>query len=183
MIACQPKPRVTIMSHRKSLLLALAASFLVAGCFYSESPKFPIQTAVPALGEGGRFQTYQRVEGENFRKDDVIVLRRRPDGAYALIEDKGETSATSFHPIAGGFHVGQAREKDKSRFEYVVVRVTGNEVFLFHPQCDEQDKVQMERLGVVFAGEYSCAIDSVANSNEFFAFLKLGESKTKLVRE
>jgi hypothetical protein len=44
-------------------VLAVAASVLLTGCFASQRPMFPAASAVPALGEGGRYATFERVDG------------------------------------------------------------------------------------------------------------------------
>jgi hypothetical protein len=173
------------MSPRKSVFAALAASLLLSGCFTSETPKFPIESAVAVapLGDGGRFQTYERLDGDRYKKDEVMVVKRRPDGGYDFVNEKGEVQPISFHPLAGGNLVGQAPESEKSKYGYVIFRVAGNEAFVYVPACDDQDKAQLEKLGVVFVGQYECTIDRVADPAAFFASLKLGEPTSKMVRD
>ena len=170
------------MSPRISVFAALAASFLLSGCIFSETPKFPAESAVAAFGDGGRFQGYDRTEGDSYKKADeaIIIVKRRGDGGYDFVDQKDEVQPISFHPIAGGNFVGQVPEK--SRYAYVVVRVAGNEAFMYAPDCDKQDKAQLEKLGVAI-GQFECKIDRVADPAAFFASLPLGEPTSKLVRE
>src|SRR5262245_302760 len=117
------------MFPRISVFAALAASLLLSGCIFSETPKFPAESAVAAFGDGGRFQGYDRTEDGSYKKADeaIIIVKRRGDGGYDFVDQKDEVQRISFHPIAGGNLVGQAPEKGSSRYAYVVVRVAGNE--------------------------------------------------------
>jgi hypothetical protein len=174
------------MSHRIPLLAALAASLVLSGCFFSETPKFAAGSAVAVLGDGGRYQTYERTDADNYKKDEVMVVKRRTDGGYDFVNEKGVAQPISFHPIAGGYHVGQARapENEKPRFGYAIFRVAANnETFVYIPDCGKQDRAQLEKLGVVFIREYECTIDRVTDPAAFFASLKLGEPTSKMVRE
>lgn len=172
------------MSPRISVFAALAASFLLSGCFFSETPKFPAGNAVAAFGDGGRFQGYERTEGDRYTKADeaIIMVKRRGDGGYDFVNEKNEVQPISFHPVAGGNFVGQALEKGKSRYAYVVFRIAGNEAFIYVPDCNDQDKAQLEKLGVAM-GQFECRIDRLADPVAFFGSLTLGEPASKLVRE
>jgi hypothetical protein len=172
------------MSPRISVFAALAASLFLSGCFFSETPKFPAGNAVAAFGDGGRFQGYDRAEGDRYKKDDeaIFIVKRRGDGGYDFVDEKNEVQPISFYPIAGGNLVGQALAKGKSRYDYVVFRIAGNEAFVYVPDCDKQDKAQLEKLGVAI-GKFECGIDRVADPTAFFASLTLGEPTSKLVRE
>ena len=170
-----------------SVFVALATSFLLSGCFFSETPKFPAENAVAAFGDGGRFQGYDRTEGDRYKKADEAIFRvkRRGDGGYDFVDEKNEAQPISFYPIAGGNFVGQVSEKGKSRYSYGVFRIAGKEAFIYVPDCDKQVKAQLEKLGVA-VGQYkwqACRIDRVADPIALFASLKLGEPTSKLVRK
>jgi len=173
------------MFHRTFRPIALTATLLLSGCFFSETPKFPAESGVAVFGDGGRYQGYERMDADNYKKDEVMVVKRRPDGGYDFVNEKGEVQPISFHPIAGGNFVAQATapEKGKSHYGYVIFRVAGNEAFVYIPDCQKQDKAQLEKLGVVFVGQYECTIDRVTDPAAFFASLKLGEPTSKIVRE
>jgi len=167
-----------------SVFPILAASFLLSGCFFSETPKFPAENAVAAFGDGGRFQGYDRMEDGRYKKADeaIFMVKRRGDGGYDFIDEKDKVQPISFYPIAGGNFVGQALENGKSRYAYVVFRITGNEALIYVPDCDKQDKAQLDKLGIEI-GRFECRIDRVADPAAFFASLTLGEPTSKLVRE
>jgi hypothetical protein len=171
------------MSPRMSAFVALAASFLLSGCFFSETPKFPSESAVAAFGDGGRFQGYERMDDGHYKKDDeaIIMVKRRGDGGYDFVDTKDKVLPIWFHPIAGGNFVGQALE-ESSRYAYVVIRIAGNEALVYVPDCDKQDKAKLEKLGVAI-GQFECSIDRVADPAAFFSSLTLGEPSSKLVRE
>jgi hypothetical protein len=171
------------MSSRISVFLALAASLVLSGCFFSVTPKFPAASAVAVFGDGGRFQTYERTDGDNYKKDEVMVVKRLADGGYDFVNEKGEAQPISFHRISDGVFVGQAQEKGKSHYGYVVFRVAGNEAFVYLPACDKQDAAVIEKLGVSIRGQYECTIDRVTDPVAFFAALTLGDPASKLVRE
>jgi len=167
-----------------SVFAALAASVLLSGCFVSETPKFPAANAVAAFGDGGRFQGYDRTESDGYKKADeaIIMVKRRGDGGYDFVDEKDKVTPISFHLIAGGNFVGQALNNAKSGYGYLVFRIAGNEAFIYAPDCDKQDKAQLEKLGVAI-GQFECRIDRVADPAAFFASLTLGEPSSKLVRE
>jgi hypothetical protein len=183
MIGDQPNAQVKIMSHRISLLLAAAASFLLSGCFFSETPKFVPETGVAIFGEGGRYQGYERLDGDQYKKDEAFVVKRRTDSGYDLIDEKGETQRITFHAIAGGYHVGQVRSDKELAYAYVVVRVSGNESYVYIPRCDTQDKALLLRHTVTLNRQFECTIDKVFTPVEFFEALKLDQPTSKLVRE
>jgi hypothetical protein len=172
------------MSPRISIFAALAASFLLSGCIFSETPKFPAESAVAAFGDGGRFQGYDRAEDGHYKKADeaIFIVKRRGDGGYDFVDIKDKVQPISFYPIAGGNFVGQAPENGRSRYAYVVFRIAGNEAFIYVPDCDKQDKAKLDKLGVAI-GQFECSIDRVADPAAFFASLTLGEPTSKLVRE
>src|SRR3954454_24980620 len=84
------------MLKRISPFLAIVASLLLSGCFVSETPKFPMTGAVAAFGEGGRYQGYEHQDADTYKKDEVMVIKRRPDGGYAFVDEKGEVQPISF---------------------------------------------------------------------------------------
>jgi hypothetical protein len=182
MIKAQSIARVAPMTHRAAVLIALAASLLLAGCFFSETPKFLPGTAVAVFGEGGRYQAYERLEDGSYKTDEVVVIKRRADRSYDFVDEKGDTNLISFHAIAGGYHVGQARsEKNKPAYAYLMIRMSGNEAQLYIPQCDRQEKSLLLRYAVTLTREFECLIDRVVSPEEFFASVKLGEPTSKLV--
>jgi len=177
------------MSSRSSAFAAsfaaVAACLLLSGCFSSETPKFPMEGAAAPFGDGGRYQTYERTDGDNYKKDEIITVKRRTDGGYDFVNQKGEVQPISFYRLTGESFVGQASspEKERPRYAYVIFRIAGNEALVYLPDCQKQDKARMEALGVVSIGQYECAIDRVADPTAFFASLTLGEPTSKIVRE
>src|SRR4051812_13588053 len=100
-----------MISVMKSLtLLAVAAlGTLLGGCFVSEQPNLPLSTAVAAFGEGGRYTIFERMEKDRFQRQEMFTVRHRSDGAYDFINEKGESLAISFHPIAADRFIGQTK--------------------------------------------------------------------------
>jgi hypothetical protein len=172
------------MKRFASGFVAVALGMLLAGCLGSENPVFPLSSAVPALGEGGRYVTFEHAGDGKFTRDSTIEVRKRADGGYDFIDDKGDSTQVSLHPIAGGRHVGQATTKNKRiRFGYVIFSIEGNEVLIYATDCDKQDRAKLEALGVVIEGKYECLIDKVADPVSLFNGLTLGPPTSKMVRE
>lgn len=167
------------------LVFLLAASgLLLAGCFQSEQPKFSLAGAAAPFGDGGRHVVYEWVAGDRFDRQEVFVIRRRPDRSYEFMNEKGQSAAMSLHALGGGLFVGQARpSKDRPGYGYVVFRMTDNEAVLYLPQCDKQDKTMLSTAGVEVSGRFECIIDRVADPTALFKQLELGNPVSKLVRE
>jgi hypothetical protein len=165
------------------LLLAIT-SLLLAGCFESQEAKFPLTSATAPFGEGGRYVVYERVEGDRYERQEVFVIKRRPDHAYDFVNEKGEAMAISLHAAGGDLFVAQAKpDKEKPDYGYVVFRVAGNEALLHYPQCNDQDKAMLATFGVEARGQFECSIDRVADPIGLFKQLVLGQPTSKLVRE
>jgi hypothetical protein len=175
------------LMNRARALLVTVTSVLLAGCFESEQPKFPLASAAAPFGEGGRYVVYERVENDQYRRQEVFVIKRRPDRAYDVVNEKGEAIRISLHAIGGDLFAGQAnneqeKDKDKPAYAYVVFSVTGSEALLHVPQCDEQDKAMLATFQVE-VGRFECMIDRVADPSGLFKRLDLGKPISKLVRE
>jgi hypothetical protein len=168
--------------RRVAAVLALALSFLLAGCFASQKPMFPQASAVPALGDGGTYATYEQVDGKD-KQAESITVRKRADGGYDFINDKGASNPVSFHPIAGGLHVAQVKLEGDSGYGYVLFRIAGNEALVVPAECDKQDQAQMKALGVDIRARFECHIDRVADPAAFFAGIKHSEPISKMVRK
>jgi hypothetical protein len=168
-------------------LLALpfaAIHLLLAGCFQSDQPKFPLADAAAPFGEGGRYALYERGPDNRYQRQEVVVIKRRGDGAYDFVDDKGETQTVSFHALSGDLFVGQAKaEKDQPGYGYAVVRMAGGETLVYVPQCDDQDKAALKAAGVEVNAQLECILDRVADAPALFKRLDLGEPVSKLVRE
>jgi hypothetical protein len=167
------------------LVLPLAAiHLLLAGCFQSEQPKFPLAGAAAPLGEGGRYVLYERGPDNRYQRQEVIAIKRRGDGGYNFVDEKGETQTVSFHALGGDLFVGQAQaEKDQPGYGYAVVRMSAGEALVYVPQCDDQDKAALAAAGVEVNGQLECVLDRVGDSSALFKRLDLGEPVSKLVRE
>ena len=167
--------------RRLAVCLALAASLLLAGCFASQQPMFPLSSAAPALGAGGRYATFEQVDGKDKAAGEVIV-RPRSDGAYDFVNDKGATNPVSFHPIAGGLFVVQVKLEGESGYGYVMMQVNGDTGLIVPAECDRQDQEKMKALGVDIRGRFECRIDKVADPAKFFADLVTGAPISKMVK-
>src|SRR5262245_24874490 len=186
-----PSPRKDLVSMTNCLptlrLVAIfAAMSLLAGCFQSEQPKFPLAEAAAPFGDGGRYVVYEWVTGDRFERQEVFVITRRPDRAYDFVNEKGEVLTISLHAVGGDRFAGQAtdpKEPDKAEHSYVVFRVTGNDVMVYLPQCDKQNQAMLAAAGVELKGRFDCFIDRVADPAALFKQLELGDPISKLVRE
>ncbi len=164
-------------------LAAALICLALAGCFYSEQPKFPLTSAVAIVGDGGRFAYYERDAKGAFQQHAIYDIRHRNDGAYDVVNDSGGVTLASVHPIANGMLVMQATPQDnKLSTAYFVVQAAGEEVLIYVPDCNKQDKGKLPGFGVVIGLPDKCLIDRVADPAALFATLKLGDPTGKIVR-
>lgn len=177
------------MSHPRPsrptrIALALALPFLLAGCFTSSQPKFPLSNAVPALGDGGRYVAYERRDDGSFKRDETVQMRPRAAGGYDYIDEKGKVTPFSLHRIGPDRHVAQAIRDDGHTADYILLHARDAEVLTYATDCAKQDAAKLKRLGVEIRDQGRiCAIDKVADPAALFAALKLGEPSGKMVRE
>ena len=164
------------------IVFALALSALLSGCFASDRPMFSAASAIPALGDGGRYVTFE-VDAGKEKPSDPIAVRPGPANVYDFINEKGHATPVTFHPIAGGLHVAQVRLEGGQGYGYVVARVAGNDVVIMPAECARQDKAKMDALGVVQVNQYECRIDKVADPAAFFAGLSFSPPVSRMVRQ
>src|SRR5579871_2505180 len=90
------------------IVLATLVCVLLAGCFASTQPKFPTASAVPALGEGGRFEYWERDPAGTFtRRQTYQVVRHRYDAAYDVFNQSADLTPVSLHGVGNGLVVMQ----------------------------------------------------------------------------
>jgi hypothetical protein len=168
------------------LLFPALISFLLSACFGSEQPRFPLASAAAPFGDGGRYVVHERVADDRYQRQEVFVIKRRPDRAYDFINETGEVLTISFHGAGEGLFAGQAkseRDKENPVYVYVMLRVAGNEVLLYAPQCDEQDKAMLATFQIEVRTQFECFIDRVADPSALFKRLAIGNPISKLVHE
>lgn len=175
---------MTSLRNSCAVLLIVALGLIASGCIKSQEAKFPLSSAVPALGDGGRYRMYDRVDGGKFIRGDLIEMRKRQDGGYDFVDPQKETIPVSFHRVGGGgLHAVQSKNgKDAPGYEYLLVRIEGGEILTFAPDCEKQDKSMLTALGVEIRKD-ECIIDGVKDPADLFAKFSLGEPTAKLVRE
>lgn len=155
---------------------------LLSGCFASDRPMFSPASAVRALGDGGRYATFEIVDGKE-KPSDPMLVRPRPDGGYDFVNEKGAANPVTFHPIAGGLHIAQVKLDGNQGYGYLVARISGNGLTVIPAECDRQDMRKMDALGVVRRDQYECRIDKVADPGAFFAGLAFSAPVSRMVRE
>lgn len=173
------------------LLVAAALSVLLSGCFTSQTPKFPLSSAVPALGDGGRYALFNHIGKGKFKREQALTVKRLPDGTYEFIPDKpakpGKSRAPqlSFHDIGNGVIIAQAKapEDNAHPYSYLFALRKGKELLLDLPQCDKQDAAVLEANGVIFRDKWECSIEKVSDPAKLFAALTPGEPDIKLAPE
>jgi hypothetical protein len=174
---------VKMMTKRLVGLCALAMSLLLSGCFSAQVEKLPLASAVPAFDDGGSYELFERVDGDHYERQETFVVKRRGDGGYDFVSEKGDVQPIWFHPLTGEYYVGQAKaEKDRKGYVFTIFRILPDEAFFYMPQCDDQDKAKLASFGVELAGRFECLIDNVAEPIGLFAALKLGQPVSKMVR-
>jgi hypothetical protein len=170
---------------RKSmpLLFIAALSVLLSACFTSEGPKFPVSSAIPALGDGGRFVVFEQ-SGGKYDNRRPMTIKKLPDGSYEFVGEKATLLQASFHDIGGGLIVAQVKPNpNKNAYGYLFLTQKGDERFLHPPQCDQQDAAVLAANGVIKRDKFECSIDKVADPAKLFAALNIGAPSTKIVPE
>lgn len=157
-------------------------SALLSGCFASERPMFKPESAVRALGDGGKYATFEQVDGKD-KPSDPIVVRPRPGNAYDFVNEKGVATPVTLHPLPGGEHVAQVTLEGNKGYGYVLFRISGKQAMVVPAECDKQDKAKMAALGVVQRNQFECRVDKVADPVAFFAGLTRSAPVAKMVRE
>jgi hypothetical protein len=174
---------MTSLRKHCAVLLVVALGLISNGCIKSQEAKFPLSTTVPALGEGGRYRMYDRVEGGRFMVGDLIEMRKRDNGGYDFIDPQKDVTPVTLHRIGDGLYAVQSKNgKDAPGYEYILVRIEGGEVLTYAPDCAKQDKAKLTALGVEIRND-ECIIDGVKDPVDLFAKLDLGAPTAKLVRE
>jgi len=69
------------------IVCALAITTLLSGCFASDRPMFSPASAIPALGNGGRYATFEVDEGKE-KPSDPIVVRPGPANVYDFVNER-----------------------------------------------------------------------------------------------
>ena len=164
--------------------IAFVALFaaLLSGCFASDQPLFGPETAVLALGDGGKFATFEQDNGKE-TPSDPIEVRAGVNNVYDFINEKGVATPVTFHPLSGDEHIAQVKLQGDSGYGYVLVRTDGRELVVIPAECSKQDETKMAALGVVRRNQFECRIDKVADPAAFFARLKRSEPVSRMVRE
>jgi len=168
--------------RRTLILFALAISTLLSGCFASDRPLFGAETAVLALGDGGKFATFEQDNGKE-TPSDPIEVRAGANNVYDFINQKGVATPVTFHPLSGDEHIAQVKLAGDGGYGYVLVRTDGRELTVIPAECDKQDQAKMAALGVVKRNQFECRIDKVADPTAFFAGLKRSAPVSRMVRE
>jgi major membrane immunogen (membrane-anchored lipoprotein) len=164
------------------IAFVIVLSALLSACFASDRPLFAPESAVRVLGDGGKYATFELVDGKENPSDSVEI---RPHGAnaYDFIDEKGATTPVTFHPLPDGRYVGQAKLDGNQGYGYLIVRIDGAQIVVTPIECNKQDDARMASLGVVRRSQYECGIDAVADPSAFFAGLKPSEPVSRMVRQ
>lgn len=164
--------------QRMALVVLLSA--LLSGCFTSDRPMFASESAVRAVGDGGKYATFEQVDGKE-KSSDPIEIRPRGANAYDFIDEKGVTTPVTFHALPDGRYVGQAKLEDDKGYGYLLVRLDGRQIIVTPIECNKQDDARMASLGVVRRTDYECRVDAVADPVAFFGGLKASDPVSRMV--
>ncbi len=164
----------------RRIALVAMLSALLSGCFSSDKPMFSAETAVMALGNGGKYATFEQLSDGKEEPSDTIEVRLGTNKVYDFVDEKGEVTPVTIHPLSGDEHVLQA--KLKGGYGYVVIRTASPKEALVTPvECNKQDEAKMTALGVVRRDRFECRIDSVANPAAFFAGVTRSRPVSRMV--
>jgi hypothetical protein len=173
-------PTEDYLMRRIAVVVALGA--LLSGCFASDKPLFSAETAVLALGEGGRYATFETGDGKE-QPSDPLTVRPGPGNVYDFINEKGVATPVTFHPLAGEQHIAQVKLEGDAGYGYVLLRTDGRQAVVVPIECNKQDEATMKALGVERRDQFECRIDKVADPLAFFAGVTRSKPVSRMVRE
>ena len=168
------------LMSRFALLVVLTA--LLSGCFTSDRPMFAPDSAARAVGDGGKYATFEQVDGKEQPSDPVEIRPRGPNG-YDFVDEKGVATPVTFHALPDGRYVAQAKLEGDQGYGYLIARIDGPQIVVTPIECLKQDDARMAALGVVKRSQYECRIDAVADPVAFFTALKPNPAVSRMVRQ
>ena len=154
-------------------LLTLA----LAGCLSSRKPLFDETQAVAVLGDGGRYQTFERTDSGSYKREERMTVRRTGK-AYEFIDARGVSTAVSFHPISDGRFAGQILSGGGD-YAYVMMRREGRIAYMYAADCERQNREKLAALGVAFR-DRQCLLDKVTDPQALFAALTFGPPTSRM---
>jgi hypothetical protein len=166
----------------RRIALVAMLSALLSGCFASDKPMFSAETAVLAFGNGGKYATFEQLSDGKEELSDTIEVRLGANNIYDFIDEKGEATPVTIHPLRGDEHVLQA--KLKGGYGYVVIRIASPKEAIVTPvECNKQDEATMAALGVVRLDRFECRIDKVADPAAFFTVVTRSRPVSRIVQK
>jgi len=165
---------------RIALLVILSA--LLTGCFTSDRPMFAPESAARAVGDGGKYATFEQVDGKE-QPSDPVEIRPRGAKAYDFVDEKGVATPVTFHALPDGRYVAQAKLEGDQGYGYLILRVDGPQIVVTPIDCTKQDDARMAALGVIHRSQAECRVDAVADPVAFFTALKPSPAVSRLVRQ
>ena len=166
--------------QRMAIVILLSA--LLSGCFSSTRPMFAPDSAVRAVGDGGKYATFEQVDGKE-NPSDPVEIRPRGANGYDFIDEKGVITPVTFHPLPDGRHVAQAKLEGDQGYGYLLARIDGAQIVVTPIECNKQDDARMAALGVARRSQYECGVDAVADPVAFFGGLKPSDPVSRMVRQ
>jgi len=164
------------------IALLVVLSVLLTGCFTSEHPMFAPASATRAVGDGGKYASFEMVDGKE-QPSDPVEIRPRGANAYDFINEKGAATPVTFHALPDGRYVAQARLDGDQGYGYLIVRIEGPQIIVTPIACDKQDAAKMTALGVTRPSQSECRVDAVADPVAFFSALTPDPTVSRLVRQ
>ena len=161
--------------------LIAAMCMVLVGCFVSERAAWPLSSAERALGDGGRYRTFEK-NGGQYVPGEIITLRWLGDGRYELNDEKERPSFVSFHPITGNLYAAQLGMGADKGYGYSILRVEGEEAFIHPVDCEKQSPALLAAHSVERRGR-ECVLNNVTDPRALFAKLTFGEPGSKIAPE
>ncbi len=152
-------------------------SVCLAGCLSSKRPLFGEAQAVAALGDGGRYQTWERTDSGGYKREERVSVRRTGK-VYEFTDARGVSTTVSFHPLTEGRFAGQILSGGGD-YAYVMMRMEGRVAYMHAADCEKQDKEKLAALGVEFRNR-QCLLDKVTDPQALFAALEFGPPTSKM---
>jgi hypothetical protein len=128
------------------LRLSIAAILAIAltGCFFSTAPLISPDDASPVLNGKTAYTLWStRDGGRTWTEDEAGTISRSQDG-YSL--DGEKDAAFILKAAFGDYYVAQQADKDGYNFD--LVRIDGDKVYVYHFACADDD-LRYVRAGLI----------------------------------
>ncbi len=133
--------------RRAGLVLAALAAAALGGCFSSETALYGDSGGRCPFSQATQFGTPAVDAGGATVLEPSFVIA--PEGAMCVQTDaNNETRRIAFAPLAPGWYVAEEFKADRGRYYYGLVRIEGDRIWSYQPNCGDFTEAALTEAGV-----------------------------------